>query len=336
MKVAWRVCLLALLSAGCGGSSPDAAATANGSGTTAAAPAEGSPGSLGGALVGAAGGAKGQAASTAVNLPRVPANPKENDIFRLQVTEAGFFPAARPSSPGRRYYTVGLSGTSRSASGQLLGGSKGDDVIIDVRKFVFAQNERGCLAQPEFDVAGVPNLFGDSMTFSPSKASEGRLTFLVPDDTERVRVLIAPAGADGLAVPAGPDFTPAWPTPAHTIADGNTMRILVLPTPALPSGLPPPAAGREHVALDVVVQNLNKDQGIEFQPSQQLRLMDPAGKFVMASAATQQLGCRMNDGEIIPPAQARRLMAVYEMPTGVARRLHYRGFEKDEAIVAIR
>jgi hypothetical protein len=272
----------------------------------------------------------------AISLPKVAGNPKENAILRLEVTEAGFFPAAGAPSPGRRYYTVTLRGTSRSASGQLLGGSKGDDVMIDVRKFVFAQNDRGCLSQPELDVTAVPNLFGDSMTFSPSKPIEGRLTFLVPEDSERVRVLIAPAGSDGLAVPAGPDFTPAWPKPIDTIEDGTTMKILVLPTPAVPPGLPAAAAGREYVALDVVVQNLKKDEGIEFQPSQQLRLMDPAGKFVMASTATQQLGCRMNDSEVIPPGQARRLMAVYEMPAGAARRLHYRGFEKEEAIVAIR
>jgi len=318
MKVTWPVCALALLSAGCGGSAPsEAVATAA---TASSAPTPDQAGS----------------ASTVVNLPKVSGTPKENDIVRLQVTEAGFFPAARPASPGRRYYTVGLSGTSRSASGQLLGASKGDDVMIDVRRFVFAQNERGCLSQPESGVTGVPNLFGDSMTFSAAKPTEGRLTFLVPDDSQRIRILIAPAGSDGLAVPAGAEFTPSWPAPVHTIDDGNTMKILVLPTPAAPVALPPPGPGRELVMLDVVVQSLNKDQGIEFQPSQQLRLMDSAGKFVMASAATQQLGCRMNDGEVIPPGQARRLMAVYEMPSGVARRLHYRGFEKEEAIVAIK
>jgi hypothetical protein len=252
------------------------------------------------------------------------------------VTEAGFFPAGRTTSPGRRYYTVSLRGISRSDRGQLMGASKGDDVLIDARRFVFAQNERGCLSRPEFNVAGVPNLFGDSMTFSPSKEVEGRLTFLVPDDTERVRVLIAPAGSDGLAVPAGADFQPAWPKPIHTIDDGSTLRVLVLPLAALPSGLLQAATGREHIVLDVVVQNLGKDQGIEFQPSQQLRLMDPAGKFVQASAATKQLGCRMDDGEVIPPGQVRRLMAVYEMPAGVARRLHYRGFEKEEAVVDIK
>ena len=85
-----------------------------------------------------------------------------------------------------------------------------------------------------------------------------------------------------------------------------------------------------------MIQNLSKDQGVEFQPSQQLRLMNPAGEFIEASAATEKLGCRMDDGESIPPGQVRRVMAVYEMPVSGARRLHYRGFEKEEAIVAIR
>jgi hypothetical protein len=44
----------------------------------------------------------------------------------------------------------------------------------------------------------------------------------------------------------------------------------------------------------------------------------------------------MNDGEVIPPGHARRLVAIYEMPAGVARRLHYRGFEKEEAVVDLR
>lgn len=318
MRDAWLVCALILLSTGCTGTpSGEAMATPVTSGSSAL-PA--------------------QANGTTPDgmLPRVAGSPQQNDILRLEVTEAGFFPAADSPSPGRRYYTVGMRGTSLSASGQLLGASKGDDVSIDVRRFVFAQDDRGCISRPEFSVAGVPNTFGDSMTFSPSKTTEGRLVFLVPDDAKKLRVLIAPAGTDGLAVPAGDDFTPDWPRPLHTIDDGTTMRILVLPSPASRSDLPRAAAGTEFVVIDVVVQNLSSDHGIEFQPSQQLRLMDGAGKFVMASPATRQLGCRMDDNDVIPPGHARRVMAVYEMPIGAGRRLQYRGFEKTETVVEIR
>jgi len=275
-------------------------------------------------------------ASQTSPLPKVAPNPKQNAILKLEVTEAGFFPDGRPAPAGRRYYTVGLRGTSRSASAQILGASRGDEVLVDVGRFVFAQNERGCISRPERGLAGVPNLIGDSITFSPTKPVEGRLVFLVPDDTSRVRVLIAPAGADGLAVPAGADFTPSWPTPQQTIDDGSTLRVLVLPRPAPRSTLPPPAAGLEHLVLDVVVQNLKDTQGIEFQPSQQLRLVDAKGKFTQASALTNQLGCRMDDGDVIPPGHARRLMLVFDMPAGAPRRLQYRGFEKDEVTVDIK
>jgi hypothetical protein len=316
-KAGW-LCVAAMLPAGCGSAS-------SGSSTAANNPGESPHGA-------AAAAASGESSA----LPRVTGVPQQNDVVRLEVTEAGFFPASRRPWPGRRYYTVGVRGTSRSASGQLLGSSKGDDVVIDVKQFVFAQNDRGCISHAEFGVAGVANVFAQSMAFSPGKDTEGRLVFLVPDDTQKVRVLIAPAGTDGLAVPAGEDFKPIWPEPLHTIEDGTTMRILVLPSPATPAGLPPAAPGKELVMLDVVVQNLSADHCIEFQPSQQLRLIDAAGQFVMASPATQQIGCRMDDNDLIPPAQSRRVMAVYEMPAGTARRLQYRGFEKEETVVDIR
>ena len=310
------ILVLAVIVAGCGSPPPD----------TAAASAPNLPASS------AADSAAGQTSA----LPKVAGAPQQNSLLRLEAIEAGFFPMTGSPAPGRRYFTVGLRGTSQSASGQLLGASKGDDVMIDVRRFVFAQNERGCISRPEFGVAGVANTFGESMTFAPARPSVGRLVFLVPEDTQKIRVLIAPAGADRLAVPAGDDFKPAWPQPLHTIEDGTTMKILVLPTPSAAAGLPPTAAGREFVMLDVVVQNLSADHGIEFQPSQQLRLMDAGGTFVMASAATRQLGCHMEDNDVIPPGHSRRLMAVYERPVNERLRLHYRGFEKEEAIVDIR
>jgi len=317
-------CCLTLLMAGCGSASQDSAAAAPN------APNQPVP-----ASAPVAAGSSSSESQTAAP-PKITGAPQQNDILRLEATEAGFFPSTAASSPGRRFYTVGLRGTSKSASAQLLGQSKGDDVVVDVHQFVFAQNDRGCISRPESAVAGVANLFGDSMTFSPGKETEGRLVFMVPADTQRVRVLIAPTGTDGLAVPAGADFTPSWPQPIHTIDDGSTVRILVLPIPASPNGVPPAAAGKENVVLDVVVQNLSKDHGVEFQPSQQFRLMDAGGKFIQASAATKQLGCHMDDGDVIPPGQSRRMMAVYEIPVGAARRLQYRGFEKEETVVDIR
>jgi hypothetical protein len=61
--------------------------------------------------------------------------------------------------------------------------------------------------------------------------------------------------------------------------------------------------------------------------------VDDAGRFVQPSPLTTQLGCRLDDGDVIPPGHTRRLQAVYDMPAGEPRRLQYRGFEKEEATV---
>jgi hypothetical protein len=238
--------------------------------------------------------------------------------------EAGFDPAAPAAPPGLRYFTVGLRG---------IGRARGNDFILEFEPFVFAQNERGCIARPEKETAWLERPFGPTATFSTTAPTEGQLTFLVPDDTERVRVLIASADEAGMAVPAGEDFVPAWSAPNHVIEDGSTLRVLVLPTPEPRSTLPPPAAGRKHVVLDVVIENLQTSTSIEFTTSQQLTLVDSAGHIAQPSALTQQLGCRLDDGDLIPPGHARRLMVVYDLPDESSHRLQYRGFEVDEVSV---
>lgn len=329
----WAIGVTAVVSA-CGSPASDSVVE---TGATVEPPSISSrdrPSSAGAPFPGLGGMAPQTGGSRPAGPPAVAGGPRENSYLRLEVTEAGFWPD-RAAPSGLRYYTVGLRGTSRSESAQLLGRSKGDDMILDVRRFVFAQDERGCISRPERDVTGVANLIGDSITFPRSGHVEGRLVFLVPDDTKQIRVLVAPAG-EGLIVPAGPDFTPAWPTPIHTIDDGSLMRVHVLPIAPAPAALPPPGAGRELVVVDVAVENSSATQGVEFQTSQQLRLVDAGGRFIQLSPLTERLACRLADGDVIPPGHTRRLQAVYDMPAGAPRRLQYRGFEKDQATVEIK
>lgn len=249
--------------------------------------------------------------------------PRQNNLLRMKVTGSGFDPAAPAAPPGQRYYTVTLSGVGRSRS----------DIGIDVQRFVFAQDERGCISQPEADAPWLKNPLGATATFTAERQTEGQIAFAVPDDSRQIRVLVAPAEIDALAVPAGEDFTPSWPAPVSTIEDGTTLRVLVLPRSDPPAGIPPPAAGRMRVVLDFVIENLQSTQGIEFTTSHQLRLIDPEGKFVQLDASTNALGCRLEDGGVIPPSQARRFMAAFELQAGAPVRLQYRGFEVDETSV---
>jgi hypothetical protein len=249
---------------------------------------------------------------------------RQNKYLKLAVTEAGFAdPPDRKAPSGQRYYTVGLRGASRSRS----------DVAIGIQQFVFAQNERGCISRPEPNPAWLEHPFRDAMTFTAAQMTDGELAFPVPDDSKSIRVLIAPAEGEGLIVPAGRDFTPTWPDPVSRIEDGSTLRVLVLPRPALPASLAAPPAGRTRVVLDFVVQNLKSTQGVEFQTSQQLRLKSLTGSYVQAAGVTSELGCRLDDGDVIPPGHSRRFMVVYDMPAAAPLKLDYRGFEVDEVSV---
>lgn len=260
----------------------------------------------------------------ATDLPAMSGRPGVNNFVKLAVTKAGFDPAAPKGPAGLRYFAVELRGVARS---------RNNDFALEIRPFVFAQNEHGCISRPELDAPWLQQPLGEVVVFSAAKPTEGRLAFLVPEDTRHLRVLVSPSGDDGLIVPAGEDFTPTWPAPPQTIEDGSTLRVLLLPTPGQPPALPPPTASRENVVLDLVIENLKSDQGIEFTTSQQLRLVDPTGSFVQPSALTQQIGCRLDDGDVIPPGHARRFQAVYDMPAGAPKRLQYRGFEVDEITV---
>lgn len=249
---------------------------------------------------------------------------RQNKYLKLAVTEAAFVdPPDRKAPPGQRYYTVGLRGASRSRS----------DVAIGVQQFVFAQDDRGCISRPEQNAAWLTHPFDATMTFTAAQMTDGELAFPVPVDSKNVRVLIAPAEGEGLIVPAGRDFTPSWPAPVGTIEDGSTLRVLVLPRPEVPASLPPPDAGQTRVVLDFVVENLKSTQGIEFQTSQQLRLKKPTGAYVQAAAATGQIGCRLDDGDVIPPGHSRRFMVAYDMPAAAPLKLEYRGFEVDEVSI---
>lgn len=303
------LCVIAAFSCACGGPAPDQSEA--GSSTAGSTPAESTP-------------PESPVESEIDSSLSLSGPPRRNRYVQLEVTRAGFDSAAPAAPPGLRYFTVELSG---------IGVSRKADFALEIQPFVFAQNERGCIARPLPDAPWLKRPFDEVAVFTPAKPTEGQLAFLVPDDTQNIRILIAPAEGPGLSVPAGDDFSPAWPAPAQVIEDGSTLRVLVLPSPAPIDALPAPPAGREHVVLDIVIENLKSTQGIEFTTSQQLRLVDPSGAFVQPAVLTNQIGCRLEDGDVVPPGHARRLMAVYDMPAGAPRRLQYRGFEVDETSV---
>jgi hypothetical protein len=251
---------------------------------------------------------------------------RQNDVVQLAVSEAGFsVGGAAPA--GFRYYVVGLRGISRSPK---------DVIDLPLGQFVFLQDDQGCISPPVQDVEGLSRPFGHTASFPPTSPNEGQMKFLVPDNIRQTRVIVAPRTGGVLTLPTGPDFAPSWPAPQATIDDGSVMKLLVLPTSAVPRSLPAPASGRELVMLDVVAQNLNATQGIDFQGTMQLRFVDPSGAFIQPAPVSSQLRCSLGDTGVIPAASTRRFQYVYDVPAGMPLKLQYRGFEKDEVVVEIK
>jgi hypothetical protein len=251
---------------------------------------------------------------------------RQNELMQLVLSEAGFSQAAGAPA-GLRYYIVGVRGISRSPK---------DIIEIQPAQFVYLQNDRGCVSSPERNVPGLARPIGDLGMFPPTSPNEGQLSFLVPDDTKQVRLLVVPARGGGITLPAGGDFSPSWPAPQQTIQDGTTMKVHVLPTPAKPASLPAAGPGRELVMLDVVAESLKPNQGIDFQGTMQLRLVDPSGAFIQPSPLSNRLTCTLGDTGVIPAGNARRFRYVYDVPAGMPLKLQYRGFEKDEVVVDIK
>lgn len=250
----------------------------------------------------------------------------QNDLMQLVLSEAGFSDAAGAPA-GLRYHTIGLRGISRSPT---------NIVEIQPSQFVFLQNEGGCISAPERNAAGLTRPMGTVGLLPPTNSNEEELMFLVPEDTKRVRLLVVPAGHAAITLAAGGDFAPSWPTPQQTIQDGSTMKVHVLPTPRPPGSLPAAGPGRELVMLDVVIESLKPRQGIDFQGTMQLRLVDSSGAFIQPSPLSEQLTCTLGDTGVIPAGQARRFRYVYDVPAGVPLKLQYRGFEKEEAVIDIK
>jgi hypothetical protein len=245
--------------------------------------------------------------------------PRTNSVLRLALTEAGARPRASGDPPGLSTYVIGVRGASLSIK---------DIVDVPFKQFAFLMNEHGCVAQPLTNPEGLSRPFGEAGSFPPTGANEGQLAFQLPEGSRSLKLLVRPAQGGHIDLPAGDDFTPKWPPPVHTFADGSTMKVHLLPAPAPPASRP--AGSRRQVLLDVAIENLSKARGIEFQPVQ-LRLVMPDGGFVDPSPLSGNVPCRLDGDGVVPAGGVRRFLLVYDVAGEGRPRVNFRGFEVDEA-----
>ena len=202
-----------------------------------------------------------------------------------------------------RRLTLGLRGTSASPRN-----------IAEVRfgRFGYFVTDTGYMTEPEPDTPWLARPWQDLAVFPPGVANEGQLSFLVPDDVKQTMLILRAGGGGDLDVPAPHEVRPSWPRSVRTIADGNTARVHVLPALTPSSNLPAPPQGQRLLVLDFVVENLTPAQGIEFQASEQLRVLDAASTVFTVSPDSKQLPYRLTGA-----ARAGRMRA--PVPPAVRR-----------------
>ena len=247
---------------------------------------------------------------------------KQNETLALVATEAGWSENTPPPPPGMRYFTLGLRGTGRTTDNLVL---------LDLGRCGFLQTDQGFIAAPE-QAGWLRRPFGPHAVFLRDYPNEGQLAFLLPADTQNVRFLLRPQSGSAIDLPVHEDFTPAWPQPTGVITDGTTLRVLRLPPPAPPTDLPPPAAGRRYLVVDVLVENLRPAQTLEVEIARQLRVLDANGAAYGVSPESSRLQYRPTGTAVIPAAAARRFQILYLVPATEPLRLEYRGFERSETV----
>ena len=117
-----------------------------------------------------------------------------------------------------------------------------------------------------------------------------------------------------------------------THTDGKVLRVHVVGTTAPPTGLPAPGAGREHLVVDYVVENLTTGTGAELQPEPQFALADGQGTKYEPAPESQQLPCRLTGANVVPAGGWRRFSLLYVVPAGQPLSLKYRGFESEGSL----
>ena len=248
---------------------------------------------------------------------------RANEIVELAATGATW---ADAKDPGRRRLVVTLRGISRK------------EALVDLpfADFGFLLTDQGCVFSPDRDAAGLTRPLAPRGRFTPFVPSEGQLAFSVPAATRAAALLFRPRQGAAIDLPVLGEVKPKWSAPEATITDGDVLRVLKLPGTAVPPGLPPPAAGAEQVALDLVVENLRTGAGIELQAAQQFQLVGPGDARIVPSRASTQAPCRLDGRNVVPAGGSRRFTLVYDVPPGAPLQLEYRGFNVKSELIKVR
>jgi hypothetical protein len=226
-----------------------------------------------------------------------------------------------------KYAVVQLGGTGK-AEGSL--------VQAELENYAYLRDSQGNTFTPAKDVSA-PGQFKGMVQFLPGTLQRGSLVFPVPEQHGALTFVLPLPGYPPLelnlpdsATGSGARLTTATAPTLFTVSDGGTLEVQIHGAHWAPTlGDAQPEGGKRFLVLDLTLVN-KLDQGIEFQTSQQLKLLNGEEEILADTDAMQKLAHPLNEDSVVPAHGRGRFEVAYQVPSNAGKLvLYYRGFNRE-------
>jgi hypothetical protein len=244
-----------------------------------------------------------------------------NDVVELTALRFRETPAVAgvQASAGHEYAIVDVD---------LRGMSENNLVRLEAARYSTLGDAEGFTYLP-VPIDGLPGEFSGVTQLLPAIPQRGSIAFLVPASHSALTFAMNFPDLPSLkvAIPGSGPSSPPTPVALMTIDDGEILSLKVYDAHSSNSlGDKRPGAGNRYVVIDVGFAS-KSDQGIDFQTSAQLMLLDGDNKISVDADALDALPHPLIEDSIIPPHGQGRYEVVYQVPAATnSVVLYYRGF----------
>jgi len=259
------------------------------------------------------------------------AGPVKNEV--LEVSAYGVQQVAslgNMSAPGGDMYAVVQLGCTGKSEGSL--------VQVELENYAYLRDPQGVTFTPAKDVSA-PGQFKGTVQFLPETAQRGALVFQVPAQHGALTLLIKLPGYAPLELDlphtangsGGVSAAATLPPVLFTIADGETLDVQVHGVRMAPNlGDAQPEEGKRFLVLDLSLVS-TVDQGIEFQTSEQLKLLNGEEEILADTDSMEKLSHPLKEDSVVPAHGRGRFEVAFQAPVNATKLvLYYRGFNREE------
>jgi hypothetical protein len=255
--------------------------------------------------------------------PRAIAGPANNGLVEAGVlgTEEVETIGNNQAPSGQKYAVIAVT---------MRGLSKGNLVRFDAAMYSVLRDADGY----NYQTSQVPDLddeFTSATQLLPEIPCRGLLAFLVPASHSGLTL--------ALNLPSYPALEFALPNtggsarsskPLLSIEDRDTLTLSVLGLKRVASiGNNAAASGKSYLVLDVLFTS-KADQGIEFQTTEQLILLDGDNQITADADALDALPHPLKENSVISPHGQARFEVAYQVPAAASHfAIRYRGFQME-------